>query len=106
MIRLLHHGVTPTTTSSKSTYNGAGGIGPGTITQDWPGLGPQYIAGAILNNVGSSSTQTLVNMMNSDVISLEDTVILLGCGDHSTYSNSWTTNGWQQLCTALGPGLW
>ncbi len=106
MVRLLHHGVSPTTTSAKGFFNGAGGVGPGTLALDWPGLGPQYIAGAILNNVGSASTQTLVTLMNSDTISLEDTIILLGCGDHSTYSNGWTTFSWQQLCTAVGPGIW
>lgn len=106
MVRLLHHGVTPTTTSSKSYFNGANGIGPGTLSLDWPGVGPQYIAGAILNNVSVDSTQTLISMINSDVIGLEDTVILLGCGDRSTYSNGWTTFTWQQMCEAVGPGIW
>lgn len=106
MIRLLHHGISPTTTSSKSYFNGAGGIGPGILALDWPGLGPQHIAGAILNNVGSASTQSLITLMNSDTISLEDTIILLGCGDRSTYSNTWTTYSWMQLCTAAGPGIW
>jgi hypothetical protein len=106
MIRLLHHGITPTTTSAKAYFNGAGGIGPGTLTLDWPGLGPQHIAGAVLNNVTSASTQTLITLMNSDTISLEDTIILLGCGDRSTYSNTWTTYSWVQLCTAVGPGIW
>ncbi len=106
MIRLLHHGITPTTTSAKAYFNGAGGIGPGTLSLDWPGLGPQHIAGAVLNNVTSASTQTLITMMNSDTISLEDTIILLGCGDRSTYSNTWTTYSWMQLCTAAGPGIW
>lgn len=106
MVRLLHHGVTPTTTSSKSTFNGAMGVGPGNLSMDWPGLGATYIAGAILNNVGSASTQTLVTLMNSDTISLEDTIIILGCGDRSTYVNSWTTFGWEALCSSVGPGIW
>jgi len=125
LIRLLHHGVTPTTTSSKSYFNGilgAGGpadigqdglifpagapITAGNYSLDWPGIGAQHIAGAILNNVTSSSTQSLITLMNSDIISLEDTIILLGCGDHVTYTNGWVPFTWQQLCSELGPGIW
>ncbi|MFO1471260.1 MAG: hypothetical protein U1F27_09500 [Turneriella sp.] len=112
MIRLLHHGITPTTTSPKAYFNAStGAAGPaggvaGTYSMDWPGIGPQHVAGAILNNVSSSSTQTLITLMNSDTISLEDTIILLGCGDRLTYSNGWTAFGWQALCTEAGPGIW
>jgi hypothetical protein len=107
MVRLLHHGVTPSNPGAKSQFNGAGGIGPGLVTMSWPGLGPQHIAGSILNNLsGVTATQTLINMMNANTIDLVDTVILLGCGDHSTYANVVGVNTWQQLCTALGPGIW
>lgn len=115
MVRLLNHGVTPSLASSKSFFNASlGASGPaggvaGNYLRDWPGAGPQHIAGAILNNVGgapSTSTQTLINLMNDDTIDLVDTVILLGCGDRSTYSNGWTAFTWQQLCTESGPGIW
>ena len=112
MIRLLHHGVTPTTTSAKAFFNaslGAGGPAggvAGTYSMDWPGIGPQHIAGAILNSVTSSATQTLVALMSSDTVSLEDTVIILGCADHVSYTNGWSPFTWQQLCTELGPGAW
>ncbi|MBN8220862.1 MAG: hypothetical protein J0L53_08045 [Spirochaetes bacterium] len=107
LVRLIHHGVTPSLTSAKAVFNGTGGIGPGTLSMDWPGLGTRYLAGSILNNLsGVGSTQTLINMVNANSIDLVDTVILLGCGDHSTYTNGWVTNSWQQLCTAVGPGIW
>ena len=107
MVRLLHHGVTPGLTTAKAVFNGAGGIGPGTLTVDWPGLGPQHIAGSILNQLsGVTATQTLINMMNANTIDLVDTVVLLGCGDRSSYTNGWSTYTWQQLCTAVGPGIW
>ncbi|MFO1480964.1 MAG: hypothetical protein U1F40_12250 [Turneriella sp.] len=107
MVRLLHHGITPTLTSSKSTFNGTTIVGAGNLSRDWPGLGSAFIAGAILNNVGSASTQTLINLMNSDTISLEDTIILLGCGDRSSYTNiAVTPYTWEQLCRGVGPGIW
>lgn len=107
LVRLIHHGVTPSLTSAKALFNGAGGIGPGTLSMNWPGLGTRYLAGSILNNLsGVNSTQTLINMVNTNSIDLVDTVILLGCGDHSTYTNGFVVNTWQQLCTAVGPGIW
>ncbi|MBS0616849.1 MAG: hypothetical protein JSR44_01580 [Spirochaetes bacterium] len=115
MVRLLNHGFTPTmnvamSVSPKSYFNGSLGVGgpsngvAGYYSNDWPGIGPQHIAGAILNNVTSGATQTLINLMNSDTTSLEDAMILLGCADHSTYTNGWSTYTWQQLCTESGGG--
>ncbi|MBL8032195.1 MAG: hypothetical protein JNJ69_00730 [Leptospiraceae bacterium] len=122
LVRLLHHGVTPVATSSMAWYNASLGVGgpadmgndglangnqvAGVYVLDWPGLGTQHIAGAILNNVGSASTQTLVNLVNSNVTTFTDMSVVMGCGDRSTYSNGWTTFGWQQLCTESGPGVW
>jgi hypothetical protein len=112
MVRLLHHGVTPQTNQSMSFYNGIlGAVGPaggaaGPYLLDWPGIGSTHIAGAILNNVGSTSTQTLVNLINSNTTTFVDMAVLLGCGDRSTYSNSWTNFSWEQLCRESGPGIW
>jgi hypothetical protein len=112
LVRLLHHGVTPQTHQSMSFYNGvlgatgpAGGV-PGRYLRDWPGIGTTHIAGAILNNVDLSSTQTLINLINSNSTTLVDLNIMLGCGDRSQYSNAWTTFTWEQLCRESGPGLW
>jgi hypothetical protein len=93
-----------------------------------PGLGPRFIADSILNNLNAcplwicipidpsfspndpsfvEPTQRLINMLNTNTIDLTDMLLLLGCGDRSTYTNTAVTPfTWQQLCTQLGPGLW
>lgn len=163
MIRLLHHGVTPSLASSKAwfssrpwcpapavfTFDSSGttigtcmngatpawtctggaadmsdnatadascdattgavlvGAVAGNYTVNWPGVGADYIAGSILNNVSATSTQTLINMVNNDTTDLVDTTILLGCADRSTYVNASVTSfSWQQLCSEVGPGVW
>ncbi|HMV36507.1 MAG TPA: hypothetical protein PKD60_11480, partial [Turneriella sp.] len=134
MVRLLHHGVTIPAGSTKGYFsenyglgsvvdvasdgladNLKGGValgGTGVWTNAYavnlPGLGPQHIAGSILNNLGGvEPTQTLINMVNTNTVDLTDTLLLLGCGDRSTYTNAAVTSfSWQQLCTQLGPGIW
>ncbi len=134
MVRLLHHGVTIPAGSVKGYFSenfGLGSVvdiasdgladnlksgvalgGPGVWTNAYavnlPGLGPQHIAGSILNNLGGvEPTQTLINMVNTNTVDLTDTLLLLGCGDRSTYSNTAVTPfSWQQLCAQLGPGIW
>ncbi|MBV6492901.1 MAG: hypothetical protein LDLANPLL_00906 [Turneriella sp.] len=113
LVRLIHHGVTPSLLSSKSYFNGSLGVaGPaggvaGNYVRDWPGVGPRYLANNILNNLsGVTATKSLIDMVNANTIDLVDTVILLGCGDRVTYSNGWAAFSWQQLCTELGPGVW
>jgi hypothetical protein len=132
LVRLMHHGVTPSLASAKVTFSENFGLGSvvdiasdgiadnlksgvalggagifANYSVDWPGLGPQYLAVSVMNNLnGVAATQTLINLMNANTIDLVDTVILLGCADHSTYSNGWSLFTWQQLCTQLGPGIW
>ncbi len=134
LVRLLHHGVTIPAASSKGYFAesfGSGSVvdivsdgltdnlksglplaGAGFWTNAYavnlPGLGPQHIAGSILNNLnGVAPTQTLINMVNTNTIDLTDTLLLLGCGDRSTYSNiSASPFSWQQICSQIGPGLW
>ncbi|HRP69375.1 MAG TPA: hypothetical protein PLY93_07580, partial [Turneriella sp.] len=113
MVRLIHHGVTPSLASATAYFNASlGAAGPaggvvGNYIRDWPGVGPRYLAGNILNNLnGVTATKSLIDMVNTNTIDLVDTVILLGCGDRVTYSNGATAFSWQQLCTELGPGVW
>jgi hypothetical protein len=134
MVRLLHHGVTIPAGSAKGYFSegfglgsvvdvasdgiadnlksgvalGGAGVWTNAYAVNLPGLGPQFIAGSILNNLsGVEPTQTLINMLNTNTIDLTDTLLLLGCGDRSTYTNTAVTPfTWQQLCTQLGPGLW
>jgi hypothetical protein len=102
MVRLLHHGVTIPAASSKGYFSenfGSGSIvdiasdgltdnlksgvplgGAGVWTNAYavnlPGLGPQHIAGSILNNLnGVAPTQTLINMVNTNTIDLTDTLV-------------------------------
>ena len=121
-VRLMHHGVTPLLASGKSYYNATQGVGgPADIGNDglangnqsagnylvnWPGVGPQHIAAAILNNLNGQSTQTLINVINADSIDLVDTTILVGCGDQVSYSNGIVPFTWEQLCREVGPGIW
>jgi hypothetical protein len=134
MVRLLHHGVTIPAGSAKGYFSegfglgsvvdvasdgiadnlksgvalGGAGVWTNAYAVNFPGLGPQFIADSILNNLsGVEPTQTLINMLNTNTIDLTDTLLLLGCGDRSTYTNAAVTPfTWQQLCTQLGPGLW
>jgi hypothetical protein len=134
MVRLLHHGVTIPAASSKGYFSenfgsgsvvdiasdgltdnlksgvalGGAGIWTNAYAVNLPGLGPQHIAGSILNNLsGVAPTQTLINMVNTNTIDLTDTLLLLGCGDRSTYSNiAASPFSWQQICAQIGPGLW
>jgi len=134
MVRLLHHGVTIPANSAKGYFSenfgsgsvvdiasdgltdnlksgvalGGAGIWTNVYAVNLPGLGPQHIAGSILNNLsGVAPTQTLINMVNTNTIDLTDTLLLLGCGDRSTYSNSAASPfSWQQICAQIGPGLW
>ncbi|AFM11019.1 hypothetical protein [Turneriella parva] len=134
MVRLLHHGVTIPAASSKGYFSenfglgsvvdiasdgltdnlksgvalGGAGIWTNAYAVNLPGLGPQHIAGSILNNLsGVAPTQTLINMVNTNTIDLTDTLLLLGCGDRSTYSNLTASPfSWQQICAQIGPGLW
>lgn len=134
MVRLLHHGVTIPAGSAKGYFSenyglgsvvdvvsdglsdnlksgvalGGSGVWTNAYAVNLPGLGPQHIAGSILNNLGGvEPTQTLINMVNTNTVDLTDTLLLLGCGDRSTYTNASVTSfSWQQLCTQLGPGIW
>jgi hypothetical protein len=154
MVRLLHHGVTIPAGSAKGYFSegfglgsvvdvasdgiadnlksgvalGGAGVWTNAYAVNLPGLGPQFIADSILNNLNAcplpicipidpsfspndpsfvEPTQTLINMLNTNTIDLTDTLLLLGCGDRSTYTNAAVTPfTWQQLCTQLGPGLW
>lgn len=134
MVRLLHHGVTIAAGSAKGYFSenyglgsvvdvasdglsdnmkgglplGGAGVWTNAYAVNLPGLGPRHIAGSILNSLGGvEPTQTLINMVNANTVDLTDTLLLLGCGDRSTYTNaSVTAFTWQQLCTQLGPGLW
>jgi hypothetical protein len=134
MVRLLHHGITIPAGSAKGYFSEGFGLGSvvdvvsdgvadnlksgvplagagfwtNAYAVNFPGLGARYIAGSVLNNVsGVTQTQTLINMLNTNSTDLTDTMLLLGCGDHSTYTNSAVTAfTWQELCTQLGPGLW
>ena len=134
MVRLLHHGVTIPAGSAKGYFSegfglgsvvdvvsdglsdnlksgvalGGAGVWTNAYAVNLPGLGPRHIAGSILNELKDvKPTQTLINMMNTNTVDLTDTLLLLGCGDRSTYTNSAVTAfTWQELCTQLGPGLW
>lgn len=134
MVRLLHHGVTIPASSIKGYFSEGFGVGSvvdvasdglsdglssgvplagaGVWTNAYavnlPGLGVSHIAGTILNSLGGvEPTQTLINMVNANSIDLTDTLLLLGCGDHSTYLNSGTSPfSWQQICREIGPNTW
>ncbi|MCS6972170.1 MAG: hypothetical protein NZL89_04020, partial [Leptospiraceae bacterium] len=134
MVRLLHHGITTQPGSPKNYFSEGFGLGSvvdvasdgvadnlksgvalagagvwnNTYPVNWPGVGVTYIANSILNNLsGVNSTQTLINMLNTNTTDLADTLLLLGCGDRSTYTNPAVSPfTWQRLCTENGPGLW
>lgn len=81
MVRLIVHG---------TTYNG--GV--------FPGVGPAHLAYNVMSVLtGPISVETVINMMNSDSVSLADLNTLIGCGDGVFYGPS-TTTDFEAVCRA------
>lgn len=81
MVRLMVHGV---------TYNGG----------TFPGVGPAHLAVNVMGNLNTAvSIMTVINMLNTDSISLADLDVLIGCGDQVFYGPS-TTTDFEAVCRA------
>jgi hypothetical protein len=72
----------------------------------FPGAGPVYIAANVLSTLtGSTSTQSIIDLLNSDSTGLEQFPILMGCLDHVQYGSTVATSFYTG-CTTHTPNIW
>ena len=88
--------------------NGTQSTDPGWATGYFyfPGAGPVYIAANVLSTLtGSTSTQSIIDLLNSDSTGLEQFPILMGCLDHIQYGTV-VADSFYTGCTTHTPNLW
>lgn len=95
---------------SNSGVRHTGNYSPAPGYRDYPGIGVSHLAQAVLNNLSSASTSTVIAMLNSDTTNLTDLVVLIGCGDHLSPSVQTSYNpappNFQTPCSQHNPSLW